>query len=234
MGKVTVVGGKVGMEAPVTYPTNFADATWAQVIEACQKKRVPATWLVGNRKAMIIDGKSYQIDIIGKNHDDYTDGSGKAPLTFQMHDCYATKYGMNSSDTSAGGWNSSQMRSTRLPALLALMPSEVKVGVRAVNKLSSASYNNSNIIVTSDKLFLLSEVEVFGANTLSYAGEGTQYDYYKAGNTRKKKVGSSAAMWWERSANKGADRLFCSVEESGVTNNANAAYNAGVSFAFCF
>ena len=78
-----------GIQYP--YEANFADNTWAQIIKACQKKIIPTTWKVGDQKAMTINGISYQIDIIGKNHDDYSDGSGKAPLTFQMHDCYADK-----------------------------------------------------------------------------------------------------------------------------------------------
>ena len=31
--------------------------------------------------------------------------------------------------------------------------------------------------------FLLSEIEIFGSVSYSKSGEGTQYDYYKAGNT---------------------------------------------------
>ena len=119
--------------APVTYKANFADNTWAQIIDACHKTQVPETWLVGNSKAMTIGGKSYQVDIIGKNHDTYASG-GKAPLTFQLHDCYGELKAMNSYNTNNGGWTSCAMRSTHLPAILALMPTEVQNGIRDVNK----------------------------------------------------------------------------------------------------
>ena len=92
--------------APVTYKANFSDNTWAQIIDACHKNQVPETWVVGNQKAMTINGADYVIDIIGKGHDDYADGSGKAPLTFQLHDCYADVNRMNSSNTNSGGWTS--------------------------------------------------------------------------------------------------------------------------------
>ena len=39
MGRVTVAGGNPGMKAPVTYKANFADNTWAQIIDACHKKQ---------------------------------------------------------------------------------------------------------------------------------------------------------------------------------------------------
>ena len=67
-------------------------------------KQVPDTWNVGDSCMMAFGKKNYQIDIIGKNHDDYADGSGKAPLTFQMHTCYATEYKMNNSGSNTGGW----------------------------------------------------------------------------------------------------------------------------------
>ena len=102
---------------------NFADNDWAFIIEACHSGSVPSTWVVGNSKPMTINGASYQVDIIGKNHDTYASG-GKASLTFQLHDCYSEK-NMNSTITNAGGWTSCAMRSTYLPAILALMPTEV-------------------------------------------------------------------------------------------------------------
>lgn len=89
--------------APVTYKANFADNTWEQIIDACHKNKVPATWVVGSQKAMTINGTAYAIDIIGKGHDDYADGSGKAPLTFQLHDCYADRKMMNGGNTNSGG-----------------------------------------------------------------------------------------------------------------------------------
>ena len=64
------------------YEANFADNTWDQIIAVCQKKIVPPTWKVGDKKPMAINGVDYPIDIIGFDHDDYSDGSGKAPITF--------------------------------------------------------------------------------------------------------------------------------------------------------
>lgn len=197
--------------APVTYKANFADNTWAQIIDACHKNQVPETWVVGNQKAMTINGADYVIDIIGKGHDDYADGSGKAPLTFQLHDCYAYVNRMNSSNTNVGGWTSCAMRQTHLPAILALMPTEVQNGIREVNKLTSA-----------------------GSVTYSKSGEGTQYDYYKAGNSKVKNVNGSANLWWERSPYASNTASFCIVYSDGVAYYGGASYSRGVVFGFCF
>lgn len=216
------------------YEANFADNTWAQIIEACQKKRIPSTWHVGNQKAMTINGTDYLIDIIGFDHDEYTDGSGKAPITFQMHDCYGTRYAMNAENTNAGGWASSAMRNTHLPAILALMPTEVQNGIREVNKLTSAGSKSATINTTADKLFLLSEIEIFGSISNSKSGEGTQYDYYKAGNSKVKNINGDTYSWWERSPAGGNSNGFCYISSYGSASYGNAATVNAVAFGFCF
>lgn len=211
----------------------FANNDWSAIIAACQSGSVPSTWVVGNSKTMTINGTSYQIDIIGKNHDTYTAG-GTAPLTFQMHDCYGTKYAMNSSDTNSGGWTSCAMRSTHLPAILALMPTEVQNGIREVNKLTSAGSQSSTINTTADKLFLLSEIEIFGSSESSKAGEGSQYAYYSAGNSTVKNFSGSANRWWERSPYGSDSAIFCIVNSNGYAGGYPASDSRGVAFGFCF
>ena len=218
-----------------SFPANFADATWEQIIEACQTNMVPDTWVADGTcyKDMTINGKAYRIDIIGKNHDTYAAG-GTAPLTFQMHDCYGTTYQMNSSNTNSGGWRNCAMRSTHLPAILALMPAEVKAAIRDVQKKSSAGNQSSSIQTTNDKLFLLSEIEIFGSTKFSFAGEGTQYAYYKAGNSKVKNLSGSAYGWWERSPSSSYSAYFCRVDSGGVAGARAASNSFGVAFGFCF
>lgn len=212
---------------------NFADNEWSEIIAACQSGNVPASWVVGNYKNMTINGKAYRIDIIGKNHDTYAAG-GTAPLTFQMHDCYDETKQMNSSNTNSGGWQNSAMRTTHLPAILNMMPAEVKAAIRDVQKKSSAGNQSSSIQTTNDKLFLLSEIEIFGSTTYSFAGEGKQYDYYKAGNSKVKNLSGSADYWWERSPLSSSSTAFCIVISNGGANANRASTSRGVAFGFCF
>ena len=211
----------------------FANNSWEAIIAACQSGSVPDSWAVGDSKMMTIGGTNYQIDIIGKNHDTYTAG-GTAPLTFQMHDCYATPYAMNSSNTNNGGWTSCAMRSTHLPAILALMPTEVQNGIREVNKLTSAGSQSYRINTTADKLFLLSEIEIFGYFRNSRVGEGTWYDYYKAGNSKVKNMSGSAGNWWDRSPFGDNSMDFCTVYSTGYSGYNGAISPSGAAFGFCF
>ena len=229
----TVNIGTQSMKLPlIELADAFAANSWETIIAACQSGNVPDSWAVGDSKPMAINGTNYQIDIIGKNHDVYTDGSGTAPLTFQLHDCYIEAKQMYYVNLSGLGWKNTDMRLTYLPAILALMPAEVKNGIHAVNKKTSEGGNSTTIETVSDTLFLLSEVEVFGTNHSSVPGEGIQYDYYKAGNPKIKKREGVDEFWWERSSASGG--MFCRVRDNGQAGASNASSSLGVSFAFCF
>lgn len=214
----------------------FAENDWATIIEACHANEVPDTWVADGTcyKDMLINGTNYRIDIIGKNHDDLADGTGKAPLTFQMHDCYTTTYRMNSTNTNVGGWRDCRMRTQTLPSLKLLLPAEVQAGIRPVKKLTSAGNQSSSIVTTSDELFLLSEIEIFGRTTYSFAGEGKQYAYYQAGNSKVKNHSGSARWWWECSPDSGDSARFCYVAADGNADWGHANTSGGVAFAFCF
>ena len=230
-GRTLIDGTGYDITFAPSYDPVFANNTWEQIIEACHNNAVPDTWKVADQKPMTINGADYQIDIIGKNHDDYSDGSGKAPLTFQMHDCYGEQK-MNNSNTNNGGWTRCAMRQTRLPAILSQMPTEVQNGIREVNKLTSAGSQSATINTTADKLFLPSEIEIFGKITYAKSGEGTQYDYYKAGNRPVKYYGSNTTEWWERSPRAGNTTYFCSARS--YANSSVASTLCGVAFCFCF
>lgn len=218
------------------YSPIFSENSWNAIIEACHAEEVPSEWVADGTcyKDMEINGTNYRIDIIGKNHDTYTAG-GTAPLTFCLHDCYGTAYPMNASSTNVGGWGGSQMRTQTMPELKLLLPEEVQAGIRPVNKLTSSGGNLSTIQTTSDDLFLLSEIEIFGSVFQSFPGEGTQYEYYQAGNSKEKNLNNTPDTWNERSPRSSAATFyFCAVYSGGGSGASTANIPNGVSFAFCF
>ena len=100
--------------------------------------------------------------------------------------------------------------------------------------MTSAGSQSATINTTADKLFLLSEIEIFGRVSYSKSGEGTQYDYYKAGNIRVKKLNGSAHTWWERSPRGSSSSTFCDVYSNGSAAYDLASNAFGVAFGFCF
>ena len=205
-----VVVGTANVDLIMIDPV-FGNNSWADIIKACQEKQVPDTWNVGNSCNMTINNKTYAIDIIGKNHDDYADGSGKAPLTFQMHTTYETQYKMNGAEYNNCGWKNCLVRtSNAFPELKKVMPAEVVAALKAVTKKTTAGGASSAIDTTADTLFLLSEIEVQGTRTHSYAGEGTQYAYYQTAANRKKN-----RAWYLRSPRISSTSCFCRTGWSG-------------------
>ena len=217
---------------PFTIGDNLNDTDWAD-IDICGRLGMAQQFFkVGDSKTVNIGGTNYEVQIIGFNHDDKVSG-GKAAYSFQLVDCLNQTQQMNTSNTNTGGWNGSAMRG-RMSTYKSQLPAALRNVIKTVKKKSgTGGGSSSGTQQTNDGLFLLSEIEIFGTTTYSVAGEGTQYEWYKAGNSRIKKVNGSAGNWWERSPNSGGTGYFCYVGSSGNASNSAAYDSSGVSFGFC-
>ena len=217
---------------PFTIGDNLNDTDWAD-IDICGRLGMAQQFFkVGDSKTVNIGGTNYEVQIIGFNHDDKVSG-GKAAYSFQLVDCLNQTQQMNTSNTNTGGWNGSAMRG-RMSTYKSQLPAALRNVIKTVKKKSgTGGGSSSGTQQTNDDLFLLSEIEIFGTTTYSVAGEGTQYEWYKAGNSRIKKVNGSANAWWERSPHSGNAGNFCCVYSSGGASGSNANYSGGVSFGFC-
>lgn len=217
---------------PFTIGDNLNDTDWAD-IDICGRLGMAQQFFkVGDSKTVNIGGTNYEVQIIGFNHDDKVSG-GKAAYSFQLVDCLNQTQQMNTSNTNTGGWNGSAMRG-RMSTYKSQLPAALRNVIKTVKKKSgTGGGSSSGTQQTNDDLFLLSEIEIFGTTTYSVAGEGTQYEWYKAGNSRIKKVNGSANDWWERSPTSGNANGFCRVGGSGDADYGNANISRGVSFGFC-
>ena len=140
---------------------------------------------------------------------------------------------MNDSNTNVGGWMNSVMRTSTMVTLFNGLASDLKAVIKPVDKRTSKGNYFTTKDTTSDKLFLLSEIEIFGSIKYSVSGEGSQYQFYKSGNSKIKKVGSYARYWWERSPLADDTTAFCSVSSYGNANCNVASSSIGVAFGFC-
>lgn len=217
---------------PFTIGDNLNDTDWAD-IDICGRLGMAQQFFkVGDSKTVNIGGTNYEVQIIGFNHDDKVSG-GKAAYSFQLVDCLNQTQQMNTSNTNTGSWNGSAMRG-RMSTYKSQLPAALRNVIKTVKKKSgTGGGSSSGTQQTNDDLFLLSEIEIFGTTTYSVAGEGTQYEWYKAGNTKVKKVNGSANSWWERSPYSGITYYFCNVGSNGDANDYYASSSFGVSFGFC-
>lgn len=214
-----------GMSGDIS--TTLENNSWEVISTLSQSGEAANYWSVGDTKDVTLtSGETITLVILGFNHDS---GAG---ITFGMQDCLNTTYLMNSSATNVGGWNSSVMRTSTMETLYSLLPPDLQSVIVAVPKLTSAGNTSTTITTTSDKLFLLSEIEVWGTTSYSASGEGTQYAYYANGGTRVKSVNGSPNGWWLRSPYSDYTYTFCNVDYNGNASINNAHYSSGVSFGF--
>ena len=86
-----------------------------------------------------------------------------------------------------------------------------------------------------DKLWLFSEMEVFGGHdwTENDPDRGFQFEYFKDRRNRiKVDEDGSANWWWERSPYGSASNSFCYVNSDGSAHNGSADATSGVCFGF--
>lgn len=193
-------------------------------------------WSIGDEKAIRLStNETITVLIIGFNHDNKSDLTGKAGITLGMKDLMLSKESMNSTASTEGGWRSSAMRRTKMDAILNSLDSELQSVIKLVDK-EYASAKNAEIAYSSDRLFLFSEVEI--NKNATRKDEGRQYEYYEkvdgsVSRNRKKKLGGTGEYcdYWLRSIE--SSNAFNAFTEGGYFGYAVANQKMGICFGFC-
>lgn len=242
-----------------TTDLSFSKASWGQIAALSEGGSASKYFSVGDEKTIeLTTGEEITLVILGFNHDDLM-GGGKAGITIGMKNLLATTYKMNSSNTNAGGWNGSAMRTSTMATLLSQLPADLRNVIKQVNKKATAGSQSTTITTSVDKLFLFALAELASKtglenstgtsiknNAATYEQEGTQYEYfkntvgdadiYKACPALVKKLsngGGSPDFWWLRSPTLGNSTHFWCVYPAGGVSNRSASTSHGVSFGFC-
>ena len=212
--------------------TDIAKNGTSSVVYAKAKAAMDA----GTKFSMqLANGKTLEYRIIGINHDDLADGSGKAGLTFEATNNALGAQRMNATDTNAGGWEKSELRG-RLNTgdLWSLLPAEIQSNVNAVTKMTDnkGGPGAGTASATTDKVFPLSSTEVWG----DLDSDGTQYEYYqsKGVSTSSYSGASSSTYHWTRSVYPSDSIGFRLVIGNGGWGIFNATAASYVFPAFCF
>lgn len=232
-----LLGGIASTEDAPAYSPVLSENTWEQIAQACaDHDPILDSWLVGDEKDEVINGETLTFAIVGKDHDDKSDGTGKAKLTFGMTQLMSNTRQMNGSNTNAGSFAGSALYAHLRDTILPGMPEELRAAIKPVNKPTSSGSQNSTIRNDSMSLWLFSEVEIFGRTTYSFGGEGFQYPYFATAANRVKRLFNGmgeVSIWWERSPHSDGSRSFCCVYASGAASGYGASYSYGVCFGFC-
>ena len=250
---ISAYGDIYSVELSFLKIVTFADGTDEEIVAMIEahyadKINISDYWAVGDIRSVSLSamsatgvGESHsaqtvQFAIADFDHDDLTtaiNGHSKAAVTLTQVHSLNTKGYMNSSNTNSGGWTSCARRTWCNNVYYNALPTTIKNAVKSVNKLTSAGSQSSTINTTSDNIFLLSEIEIFGSTTYSVSGEGIQYSYYKTSSNRIKQVNGSNYYWWERSPTSGYGTYFCHVNFGGSADFNYASNSYGLAPCLC-
>ena len=222
-------------------PPTFSNATsWADIGGAIAADingdiDLSTIWNIGDTKDVTLTtGETITLQIAGFNHDTYSDGV-TAPVTLVMKDCLNTKAQMNSSNTNAGGYPASAMKTWVETNIYNKLPSDLKAIVAPVKKKCYTTYNQASSLSEANyNVWLLAEAEVF--DSVSYTvgnGEGTKYPIFTDKASRVKKVNGSAYGWWLRSADSIFSTGFVGVYSYSNVGSSNASNIYGVAVGLC-
>ena len=166
------------------------------------------------------DGRDLELEV-GR------DESGKAFFVFRE---ILEFHRMNKDWTNAGGWEGCEMREYANKEIFDLLPDELQTIIQPTKVVQIWDGKRHE---TMDKLFCLSETQVFGKNGWDEGEqdpEDTQLDIFKDRRGRIKNYDGSAYSWWLRSADIAA--CFRCVLSNGGENNYSASNSYGLVLGF--
>lgn len=237
--------------------TSLANNTPDIIAAAAKSGQAANYWSVGDKVGIAVNGSfgglSYNNTvyafILGFNHNSSVEGGNSIHFQFgktaagvdiafvNSYGSTSTGFCMNTSNTNSGGWNNSYMRKTICPAFLAALPTAWQNIIAACTKYSDNTGGGSNtasyVTATSDKIWLLSEMEVQGTRSYANSAEANyqkQYDYYRNGNSKVKyqhTATTSACSWWLRSVDASNAYRFCLVAADGSAHRYGACSSYG-------
>ena len=183
---------------------------------------------VGDYKTIeLYTGEKVKMILLDVDKDKLAGKEGNARTTFGIL-AYDGLFRMNKERTNETSWKDCEMRTIRMERVLRLLPEALRNNIKPVVKKTSAGGGSREIITTTDKCFLFSEVEIRGEVECSRPGEGEQYEYFVSDEGK-----NFEDYKWLRSPYYGYSGNFCCVYSSGSSGNNGASGSCGVAFGFC-
>ncbi len=186
-------------------------------------------------------GEAVRAEIMGFNTMLYFGDKAimKPHVLMQTRDCLATAYPYNDNPDNTGGFNASKLK-TSLETILTTFPADLKNAILECRRLESMKGGWNWY---GRKLFLPTEVEVFGNIAWSEAGYGSaggkqwegyqrSYKHVIKGLGKGKADSGSRCSWWLSSPSASDTTGFCGVANSGSANSYDARNSSGVAPAF--
>ena len=247
-----------------TLSSTLDDNSIDDIITAIEAGYAGSLWEAGDnltittRTATIgtlnIPSGTYKLTILGIDHNSEVEGANRVHFILgknssgvdiafceSSYDSIGGNFRHHTWNGNAGGWKSSDLR-TLIQNFADILPTAIVEAIKTTTKWTANSGDTDSAGVmesVSDKIFLLSEYEIFGtrSNANQYEKDHCkQYDYYKNGNSKVRynhSNPSSAVWWWERSPGYINSLYFCAVNLSvGSATYNDTKRSGGLALAF--
>ena len=156
-------------------------------------------------------------------------------MFFVFENCLDKPFSMNRSATNAGGWAKSKMRAYLNGKIAKQLPDDLLESIEPIS--IEQEMQDKTYVKSCDKLFLLSEEQVFGKNEYSYSepkkGVSQLRIFEGSKECRAKSRDGKPFWWWLRSPSSGYASYFLAVYSSGAVDYFNAVAPGGVAPGFC-
>lgn len=234
---LATVTGDASYTAQWVEKVDFAHASWDKIAEICESGNAATMFSVGETRTIPLklygsnEGiKNVVIEIIGINHDDLADGSGKAGITIGTKNAIPNYAASQANGTMTKGWVNYVHRTNLNTVTFNNLPEGMRKHIKTVKKLSNTTYNNWTPVETEDKLFIPSITEFTGESYQNYS-YGKQYAGYNTVAKRKKyyqddTTDQSSSYAGHDTRNNSAKGMYniLAIDEDGKTY-ANSAYS---------
>ena len=248
------------LQGGVPYGKELTES-WSSINGRARAKNYAGIHIGDFKTITLTSGEVVVMEVAGIGH--YT-GCGDTEIgghiDFISRDCLAGGRRMNSANNNNGTeaekhpWLASelyQVLNDETTGIFAKLPADLKPYIITKRALLEERYSSGGAVAADTgwswanmgKLWLPTEVEVFGHHTWSEPGYGTggggcnlQYPIFKGGAKHIIKGdgnGGSRCTWWEASADRTSATNFCSVASYGHAYY-RAASNTGIRAPLCF
>lgn len=168
----------------------FANGSWADIVRIANSGEAQNYFAIGDQKKLTYtdpegNQKTSTVQIVGFNHDDLADGSGKASMSIlTVTGDFAWRYNADYSKTYSAGWAGCELRDDLNATVFNSFPEALRDGIKTVKKTSRIYVDGTDttgLCESNDDIWIPSFTEMGGTGTSTnslygYAeGDGVKY-----------------------------------------------------------
>ena len=239
-----------GYFTSIPEPNSFSSDSWMTIVKAVKSGNI-SKYNVGDTKTVNLGTYgTHTLRVANISKSDSCGNSGYSEsgcgFVIEFADIITNRV-INSTSTTRGSWSATTIRTFVNNDIYNLLPTDLKNGILNTNVITGHGNSEGNNSTSTDKLYLLSPIEIYGSVSTTYDSAinvTNQLDYYKQNNVSLNSYDSAikntvvsggtggADAWWTRTPAQMMDGQFMMVTNTGNLYSTYLTQQLGVSPAF--